>query len=212
MWAGSQLMYTWCCASALTRMIFTFVVFPPVHTSFTSSHFPPDLQKSKYKVKQSSQLQSSFLKGQAALATAAAAAAAAERRDTSDKADQQQQQGEEAEEEDGEGEGGGRGGGGTRAAAPICRTVHAWVLVMTGKRDVTEAVFIEPTTGRRCGERGDVWRRFIRVGAAIVCKRFQRGPHEPAFVSSPCFPHLAVCTRTALKCALTFLPLQVTPM
>ena len=30
-----------------------------------------------------------------------------------------------------------------------CKTVHAWVLLMTGKRDVSEAVFIEPSTGRR---------------------------------------------------------------
>ena len=56
-----------------------------------------------------------------------------------------------------------------------------------------------------------MWKRFIiRMGVAIVCKRSQRGCHEPAFYSY--FPHPAVCTRTALKCALTFLPLQVTPM
>lgn len=28
----------------------------------------------------------------------------------------------------------------------VCKTVHAWVLVMAGKRDVQESVFLEPTT------------------------------------------------------------------
>ncbi|GAX80447.1 hypothetical protein CEUSTIGMA_g7886.t1 [Chlamydomonas eustigma] len=31
----------------------------------------------------------------------------------------------------------------------VCKTVHAWVLVMAGKRDVTEHMFIEPSTGRK---------------------------------------------------------------
>ncbi|KAG2491059.1 hypothetical protein HYH03_010505 [Edaphochlamys debaryana] len=31
----------------------------------------------------------------------------------------------------------------------MCRFVHAWVLVLPGKRDVGEALFIEPSTGRK---------------------------------------------------------------
>lgn len=34
------------------------------------------------------------------------------------------------------------------AASGACKTVHAWVLVMPGKRDVTEPIFLEPTTVR----------------------------------------------------------------
>jgi hypothetical protein len=33
--------------------------------------------------------------------------------------------------------------------AGMCKFVHAWVLVLPGKRDITEAVFIEPSTGRK---------------------------------------------------------------
>lgn len=37
----------------------------------------------------------------------------------------------------------------TEEQPSACRTVHAWVLVMAGKRDVPEAIFLEPSTGRR---------------------------------------------------------------
>ncbi|GLI65995.1 hypothetical protein VaNZ11_009689 [Volvox africanus] len=33
--------------------------------------------------------------------------------------------------------------------AGICKYVHAWVMVLPGKRDVSEAMFIEPSTGRK---------------------------------------------------------------
>jgi hypothetical protein len=29
---------------------------------------------------------------------------------------------------------------------PVCKTVHAWVLVMPGKRDILDPFFVEPTT------------------------------------------------------------------
>lgn len=41
------------------------------------------------------------------------------------------------------------GGAGAGGSAGPCRRVHAWVLVMAGKRDVTEPIFIEPSTARR---------------------------------------------------------------
>ncbi len=31
----------------------------------------------------------------------------------------------------------------------VCKFVHAWVMVLPGKRDITEAMFIEPSTGRK---------------------------------------------------------------
>ncbi|EFJ52641.1 hypothetical protein VOLCADRAFT_102618 [Volvox carteri f. nagariensis] len=45
------------------------------------------------------------------------------------------------------------GGGGDPLAedhdAGVCKYVHAWVMVLPGKRDVSEAMFIEPSTGRK---------------------------------------------------------------
>ncbi|MEW5310705.1 MAG: hypothetical protein WDW38_002476 [Sanguina aurantia] len=39
--------------------------------------------------------------------------------------------------------------GGRPTSQGRCKTVHAWVLVMAGKREVNEHVFIEPSSGRR---------------------------------------------------------------
>jgi hypothetical protein len=36
-------------------------------------------------------------------------------------------------------------------AKPVCKTVHAWVLVMPGKRDIQDPFFVEPTTVSRGG-------------------------------------------------------------
>ncbi|GLC33992.1 Dynein regulatory complex subunit 7 [Pleodorina starrii] len=46
-------------------------------------------------------------------------------------------------------DGAGGGGDADDPDAGICKFVHAWVMVLPGKRDVSEAMFIEPSTGRK---------------------------------------------------------------
>jgi len=95
-------------------------------------------QRGKYQIKKTAQLESKFLKRKEAEELAAATASVDLDKATDQSADAQPADAEVAD---------------APAAAPqepgLCRRVHAWVLVKAGSREVTEDLFIEPTTARR---------------------------------------------------------------
>ena len=99
--------------------------------------------ESKYKVKEPIVLHSMFEKEMAAKAAAEAAAAVAAEKEKEEKeeaaaaeAEDGEAGGEEDEDDDDKDEYDGK-------------RVHAWVVVLAGKREVPESMFIEPTTARK---------------------------------------------------------------
>eukprot|EP00740_Mantoniella_antarctica_P005333 CAMPEP_0181361168 /NCGR_PEP_ID=MMETSP1106-20121128/7122_1 /TAXON_ID=81844 /ORGANISM="Mantoniella antarctica, Strain SL-175" /LENGTH=1010 /DNA_ID=CAMNT_0023474623 /DNA_START=178 /DNA_END=3207 /DNA_ORIENTATION=+ len=102
--------------------------------------------ESKYRVKEPIVLESEFEKEMAAEAVADAATVAADERERAAKeqaaaeAEDPDDIGEEEEQE---------GDGGAEKDEYDGKRVHAWVMVLAGKREVPESIFIEPTTARK---------------------------------------------------------------
>eukprot|EP00798_Chlamydomonas_sp_ICE-L_P031206 gene31206-6355_t len=92
-----------------------------------------EVKKPKYVIRKNTQLESKFLKEQEAKRVA----------EGGDK--------EDAEEggEGGEANGTMQSMFNAEIPPPGCKLLHAWVLVMTGKRDMHAPIFIEPSSGRR---------------------------------------------------------------
>ena len=99
-----------------------------------ASSATPEVKKPKYVIKPSMQLESKFQKQQREASSKEGQGSPVAAKDTIIKDDQ----GNPALQAPP-----------AKALTGTCRTVHAWVLVMSGKRDIAEAMFVEPSTGRR---------------------------------------------------------------